>query len=180
MSFQQILESERLVYKPIDSSYCTPEYLSWLNDEEVIRYLEIFEPYSEAQLRSYLEAAEKNDSLFFWAIHIKNTNKHIGNIKIDPVNNYHGLGEYGIMMGEKTEWRKGYAAEASKSVIHFCFNEKGLRKITLGVVEENEPAVKLYRNLGFAIEGVYQSHGLYNGRYCNLLRMAIFNPSIQG
>ena len=66
MSFQQILESERLVYKPIDSSYCTPEYLSWLNDEEVIRYLEIFEPYSEAQLRSYLEAAEKNDSLFFF------------------------------------------------------------------------------------------------------------------
>ena len=179
MSLDQILESDRLVYRPLDSKYCTQEYLNWLNDKEVTRYLEIFEPYTELQLRTYLEESSKNKGLLFWAIHLKRNNKHIGNIKIDPVNRHHGLGEYGIMMGDKEEWGKGYASEASKTIIEFCFNELRLRKITLGVVKENTAAVNLYVNLGFKTEGVYEKHGLYDGEYRDVLRMAIFNPSIE-
>ena len=176
MSFNKTLESTRLVCRPLNSSYCTPEYLKWLNDEEVTRYLEIFEPYSEKQLRDYLEVVDKNSTVLFWAIHIKHNNKHIGNIKIDPVNRYHGLGEYGIMMGDRTEWGKGYAAEVSKAIINYCFTEEKLRKITLGVVDENLAAVNLYKKLGFETEGLYKRHGLYSGHYCHLLRLAIFNP----
>jgi RimJ/RimL family protein N-acetyltransferase len=178
MSFDITLESERLIYKPLDSSYCTTTYVDWLNDEEVNRYLEIFAPYTEAQLQQYLDSVERNQKLLFWAIHLKNDNKHIGNIKIDPINRFHGFGEYGIMMGDRSEWGKGYAAEASKTVIDYCFEKEKLRKITLGVVEENVAAVNLYKKLGFEIEGLYKRHGLYNGHYCDLLRMAIFNPSI--
>jgi ribosomal-protein-alanine N-acetyltransferase len=176
MSLNNTFESARLVFKPLSSSYVTKEYLQWLNDEEVTRYLEIFEPYSEDQLRNYLQGVDKNDQLMFWAIHIKENNKHIGNIKIDPVNRYHGYGEYGIMMGDRTEWGKGYAAEASKAVIDYCFKKQKLRKINLGVVEDNEAAVNLYKKLGFETEGLYKKHGLYDGQYRNLLRMAIFNP----
>jgi RimJ/RimL family protein N-acetyltransferase len=82
------------------------------------------------------------------------------------------------MMGDRSEWGKGYAAEASKAVLDYCFQEAGLRKVTLGVVEENAAAVNLYKKLGFVVEGVYKKHGLYNGHYCDLLRMAIFNPNI--
>ncbi len=178
MSFNKTLTSERLIFKPLDSSYCTSQYLQWLNDEEVNCYLEIFEPYSEEQLKQYLDNAENNKNLLFWAIHLKDSNKHIGNIKIDPVNRYHGYGEYGIMMGDRSEWGKGYAAEASKAVLDYCFNQEALRKITLGVVEENTAAVNLYKKLGFETEGFYKRHGFYNGHYCDLLRMAIFNPHI--
>lgn len=176
MSLQVELTSERLYFKPIDSSYCTESYLKWLNDLEVNRYLEIFETYTEEQLREYLQAAEKNSHLLFWAIHLKLNDKHIGNIKIDPINRYHGYGEYGIMMGDSTEWGKGYAEEASKTVLDYCFQAQKIRKITLGVVEDNIAAVKLYKKLGFEIEGVYKKHGLYDRKYCNLLRMAKFNP----
>jgi RimJ/RimL family protein N-acetyltransferase len=167
-----------LIYKPLDSGYCNLEYLEWLNNEEVNRYLEIYEPYTTEQLQSYLEDVDKNDKMLFWAVHIKNNNKHIGNIKIDPVNRYHGYGEYGIMMGDRSEWGKGYAAEASKAVLDYCFQQEALRKITLGVVEENTAAVNLYKKLGFETEGLYKRHGFYNGHYCDLLRMAIFNPHI--
>jgi [ribosomal protein S5]-alanine N-acetyltransferase len=177
MSFSRTLESVRLIYKPIDTSYCTPSYLQWLNDPVVKRYLEIFEPYTEEQLQNYLYTAEKNEHLRFWAIHIKDSGKHIGNIKIDPIHRYHGYGEYGIMMGDRSAWGKGYAYEASKAIIDYCFNEEKLRKVTLGVVEENTPAVDLYKKLGFVTEGVYKKHGFYNGHYCNLLRMALFSPS---
>lgn len=175
MSFDKTLESPRIICKPINTSYCTDTYLQWLNDPEVNRYLEIFEPYSKKQLEDYLLTAEKNANLLFWAIHIKETEKHIGNIKIDPINRHHGWGEYGIMMGDRSEWGKGYAYEASKAIINYCFSEQNLRKITLGVVVENTAAVELYKKLGFVTEGVYKKHGLYDGRYCDLLRMAVFN-----
>jgi [ribosomal protein S5]-alanine N-acetyltransferase len=171
------LESARLRYLPIDTSYCSDRYLAWMNDPEVTRYLEVYKPYSLQELHDYLQKANDNKDLLFWAIHLKSNNKHIGNIKIDPVNTYHGTGEYGIMMGDRSEWGNGYAKEASISVIDYCFNILGLRKITLGVVEENIPAVSLYNSLGFETEGVYRDHGFYNGHYCNLLRMAVFNKN---
>jgi len=177
MSSNVELTSERLIYKSLNSSYCNDTYLQWLNDEEVNRYLEIFEPYTMERLRSYLEVVDKDKNLLFWGIHLKENNKHIGNIKIDPINRYHGYGEYGIMMGDKTEWGLGYATEASKAVVNYCFSKENLRKVTLGVVEENLAAVQLYKKLGFETEGVYKNHGLYNGHYCNLLRMAVFNPN---
>ena len=90
MSLNKTFESARLVFRPLGSNYVTKEYLNWLNDPEVTRYLEIFGPYSEDQLKDYLQSVDKNDRLMFWAIHIKENNKHIGNIKIDPVNRHHG------------------------------------------------------------------------------------------
>ncbi len=176
MSYNKVLESERLTYKPLDTGFCTDQYLAWLNDKEVTRYLEIFEPYTMEQLKDYLQAVEKNPKLLFWAILLKN-GKHIGNIKVDPINRRHGYGEYGIMMGEKSEWGKGYAGEATNTILEYCFKEEGLRKVTLGVVADNLAAVNLYKKLGFKEEGLYKSHGLYNGKYCDILRMAIFNPS---
>ena len=79
-------------------------------------------------------------------------------------------------MGDKSEWGKGYAKEASKKIIEFFFGEeKPLRKINLGVVKSNTSAVKLYESLGFEIEGVFKQHVNYDGIYHDILRMALFN-----
>ena len=109
---------------------------------------------------------------------LKKNNFHIGNVKVDPINKFHGLGEFGIMIGEKSEWGKGYAKESTITIINYCFKKIKLRKITLGVVEDNIAAFKMYEKIGFLIEGKYKNHGFYNNKYCNMIRMAIFNPNI--
>ena len=130
-------------------------------------------------LKDYLASVERNSDMLFWAIHLKHNGEHIGNIKIDPINKRHSLGEYGILMGEQSEWGKGYAKEASKVMLSYCFDTINLSKITLGVVERNAAAVQLYESLGFEIEGVYKKHGLYGNEYLDVLRMALFNPNFQ-
>lgn len=169
------LNSARLSLSPLNLTHCTNEYVAWMNNPEVFRYLETGGNYKIEDLRKYLESVEANNSMLFWAIHLKESGKHIGNIKIDPLNKRHGLGEYGIMMGDSDEWGKGYAKEASEIVMDYCFRDLRLRKITLGVVEDNHAAVNLYKKLGFSTEGVYRDHGFYEGKLCNLIRMAIFN-----
>lgn len=173
------LSSERLNYVPLSLEHSSKQYVNWLNDFEVYKYLETGGDYTLEKLENYLKEVAAKEDLLFWAIHLKENNKHIGNIKIDPINRHHGWGEYGILMGDRTEWGKGYAAEASKTIIDFCFKTEGLRKIILGVVEDNTAAVKLYEKLGFQIEGIYKNHGLYDGSYRNVLRMAIFNAALK-
>lgn len=170
-------ESERLTFKALSLRHCTDEYVNWLNDFDIYKYLETGGNYTKNMLSEYLAEVDKSN-IYFWAIHLKDDQKHIGNIKIDPINTRHGIGEYGIMMGDKSEWGKGYAFEASKRVIDFCFHEGlNLRKITLGVVKNNVNALKLYEKIGFEVEGHYLNHVYQNGKYCDVLRMALFNPN---
>lgn len=168
------LESKNLIFKPLSLEHLSNDYVEWLNDKEVNKYLETGNDYNLDKLEKFLAKVEKKD-IYFWAIHLKVNNIHIGNIKIDPINHKHGLGEYGILIGRKSEWGKGYAKEASLTILEYCFKIIGLRKITLGVVEENIAAYKLYKNMDFVIEGIYKKHGFYNNKYCNIIRMAKFN-----
>jgi RimJ/RimL family protein N-acetyltransferase len=171
------LETERLFILPLSTKHTSDEYVSWLNDYEVYKYLETGGDSNLMKLNQFLEDVERKN-IYFWGIHLKEGLKHIGNIKIDPINNKNQLGEYGILMGDRSECNKGYAKEASKCVIQFCFEVLELRKITLGVLDNNKAALQLYLNLGFKSEGVYEKHGIYDGKYCNCIRMALFNPTV--
>ena len=75
------------------------------------------------------------------------------------------------MMGDKEEWGKGYAREASLRIIEYCFNELKISKITLGVIEKNKKAIKLYDNIGFKVERIIENKVIYQNEVCNTIRM---------
>ena len=156
-------------------NHLSHDYVNWLNNKGINKYLETEGGQTINSLKKYLEDVINKD-IYFWGIHKKINDLHIGNIKIDPINYKHGVAEYGILLGKKSEWGKGYAKEATLRIIDFCFKELNLRKITLGVVADNDRAVQLYKKIGFITEGVYKKHGIYQGKYCDVIRMALFNP----
>lgn len=172
----QELTTERLLLKPLTISHLSDNYVSWMNDHNVNKYLETRGNYTIEKLKLFLVDQEKKD-IYFWAIHLKDTFEHIGNIKIDPINLDDNSGEYGILMGSKKHWGQGYAKEASQVVIDFCFKTLCLSEITLGVIENNIGAVLLYKKLGFNIYDFFNEYGLYDGEECNLLRMNLINKN---
>jgi hypothetical protein len=46
-----ILETPRLILKPLNMEYLTKDYVGWLNDEEVYRYLESGGNYNKEMLK---------------------------------------------------------------------------------------------------------------------------------
>jgi RimJ/RimL family protein N-acetyltransferase len=166
------LESERLIFKRLSREHISADYVDWINDTEVNMYLETRGGYTIDLLKSYIEEQYKNE-VYFWAIHLKDSNKHIGNIKVDPIDLKTTSGEYGILMGDKLNWGKGYAKESSIRIIAYCFKELKLSKVTLGVVEANVKAVCLYEKMGFIIDDVKKDVGIYNQKMCNSLRMSL-------
>jgi len=170
-----ILESDRLKLIPLGLAHHSESYVLWMNDPEVNFFLESGGDYTLDKLHDFLKGVE-SANILFWAIHIKKSNKHIGNIKIDPINLKHRYAEYGIMIGDRHEWGKGYAKEASILVLNFCFSKKiDLRKVNLGVHVKNTGAVELYKKIGFNVEGQLKKHVETNDGYDDILRMAIFN-----
>ncbi len=168
------LESERLYYKRVSIEHLTQDYLDWMNDPEVFQYMESGGNYTFQMLQSFIEEQDKKDILF-WAISIKDTGKHIGNIKIDPIDSENNSGEYGIMIGDRTAWGKGYAREASKTIINHCFEKHELSKITLGLIQDNTKALELYKKLGFEIEEIKLNQISSNNTLRNVIRMVIKN-----
>ena len=172
------LESERLFYQRVSGDHLTQGYLDWMNDPEVFKYLESGGNYTMPMLQSYIEEQEKKDILF-WAISIKETGKHIGNIKIDPINPENKSGEYGIMIGDKAEWGKGFAKEASQTIIKYCFEKQKLSQITLGLIHDNTKAFELYKKLGFEIEEIRLNQVSSTNTLRNVIRMVIKNTKLK-
>jgi len=170
------LITARLLLNSVELEDCNLTYLSWLNDIETNQFLEsCFFENTMPKLKKFVSAQIDDSSSLFLAIRIKDTDKHIGNIKIANIHPYHKTGEYGIMMGDKTEVGKGYAKEASIAIIKHAFNGLNLQKINLGVISENKVAIKLYENLGFKVEGVLRKNYFHksSGLFFEEIRMGL-------
>lgn len=173
------LTTERLILEPMSLTFCTQNYVEWLNDPDVYKFLETRGNQTLQSLESFIlnQMEQKN---YFWAITLRENGKHIGNVKIDNINLVHSHAEYGILMGDKKEWGKSYAKEASERVINYFFNEEFfLRKINLGLVKDNVNALNLYLKMGFVQEGLFKDHVMYDHVSYDLIRMAKFNTKYE-
>lgn len=167
------LNSERILLEPLNLEHATEEYVNWLNNPEVYKYLDTRGGQTLNSIKKFINNQIVH-KVCIWAIIDKYENKHIGNIKIDPINKIHQFGEYGILIGNRDYWGKGYAREASEMVLSYFFNNNYLRKINLGVVKNNFNAVNLYKKIGFKEEGYLRKHVIYDGIEEDIIRMAIF------
>ena len=64
---------------------------------------------------------------------------------------------------------------AMSFIIDYGFGRLGLHKLHLGVFADNKVAFGLYKKMGLKIEGVLKDEAYFDGRYHDLVLMAIFN-----
>lgn len=143
----------------------TDRYVGWLNDPDVNRYLESrFVRHRIEDVRTFVSAQLSSDAILMLGIRSRELDRHVGNIKLGPVNRWHGLGEIGIMIGDRDAWGKGIATEAIALMTRIGFEELGLRKITAGCYRSNTGSQRAFERAGFAVEAVRRAHFLLEGR----------------
>jgi len=147
------LEGQRIFLKTLDQNQATKEYCGWLNDAEVNKYLETRET-TIAKLKQYIKEKNENPKCLFFGIFFKENNKHIGNIKLEPIDFKNKKATIGILIGDKNYWGRGIGTEAIKVLVDYGFKNLNLKEINLGVISENKPALNLYKKVGFKVDGV--------------------------
>ena len=140
-------------------------YVNWLNDPEVNRYLESrFELHTLGSTKQFVKDCIANKNILFLGIRCPWLgDKHIGNIKLE-INRRHGLGEVGIMIGEKEARGKGVATEAINALSVLARDDLKLRKLTAGCYESNKASERAFLKAGFVIEGKRPAHFVVDGQ----------------
>ena len=156
------------------------DYVRWLNDPEVIQYMniEVGDVTPESERSWYARITEPNSASVYYAIDVGD--KHIGNCGLHQIDYPNRHAQFGIMIGEKKEWDKGYASEASRLIIDFGFKQLGLNRISLQVYAHNTRAQRVYEKLSFAREGILRESYFRDGRYHDTLVMGILKSEWRG
>jgi len=177
---QLSLRSERILLRPLETSDVNEEYLSWLNDPEVARYLGVGgAPSTYATVGEYLERFQKGASDYIFAIIDLDTELHIGNVTLNHISRIQGTTDTGLIIGRKRFWGKGYASEAWSLVIEYAFKRLELRKIIAGVVDQNVASLRTLENLGFKIEGTLRQEGFVDDEYRDIYRLGLFQDEFR-
>ena len=172
------IEGKKIYLRAADVSDATDVYVSWLNDPEVNQYLEIrFSTHTIADARAYITKYTNDENTLLLAIIRKDTNTHIGNIKLGPINPHHKYAEMALMIGDKSSWSRGFASEAITLLAQYAFTMLGVHKIIAGAYRNNIGSIKVFQKCGFSIEYIRKSQYLYNGKYIDAIVLTLFNES---
>jgi len=175
-----LIKGERIFLREVVLSDATLMYCRWMNDTKVNQYLECrFEKWTIKKLQDYIRQTQNNPDNLLLAIVLKNKNKHIGNIKIGPINRNHKFAKVGIIIGEKSFWGEGFAPEGVKLAVDYAFNTLGLHKLTAGVYANNSASVRVFEKSGFVKEGIEKKQYYCNGQYVDCVSFGILKDEFQ-
>ena len=169
-----MLESERLLLRPVELTDVNDTYRSWMNDPVVMQYTESrFQTHSLEQIRQYVASVQADPSSRFFAIIEHESGKHIGNIKIGHIHPVHRHADVGIIIGDKASWGKGYATESLQLVAGFAGRNLKLHKLTAGIYANNPGSLQAFLKAGFVLEGRFASHWFCDGEYVDGLQVGL-------
>jgi len=155
-----------------------PMLYSYRNDPEVASALGGFSyRLSMQDVSEWVDFHRKRPNECVWVITEASDRKCVGHVGLYEIDNRVRKAEFAICIGEKTLWGKGLGARCTKAVLDYGFRQLNLHRIDLSLLETNSRALCLYEKIGFRREGVLRDAQFRDGRYVNVILMAIFEEN---
>lgn len=157
------------------------EYINkWRNDPNLIAFLGapyryINEDVDREWYENYLHT--RNNSVR--CVIVGDEDIVLGLISLMDINNINRTGVIHIMIGETDNRGRGIGTFAVTEMIKHAFYNLNLRRIELDVLENNLPAIRLYEKIGFVKEGVKRESNYKNGKYTNMILMALLRDDYE-
>jgi RimJ/RimL family protein N-acetyltransferase len=168
------MRGSKVYLRPLERTDLNETYLGWLNDAEVTRYLETGTfPSTMHDLEKFYEGVTGSKTEVIFAIADRKSHRHVGNVKLGPINWVHRGAMFGIMIGDKGLWGKGVGEEATRLMVDYAFRRLNLNRVTLGVFAEHKSAVRCYEKVGFRVEGTVRQDLFRDGEYKDRLWMGL-------
>lgn len=152
-----MFSSEHIYIRELDISDVGPEYVGWLNDPEVNRYMEVRHSLNTYEsCCDFVDSASKDSNGYLFGIFLNSDGRHIGNIKLGFIDWRYKTGQVSFFIGDKSCWGKGFASEAVSLVNDFGFSKLGLERLEAGCYESNLSSLKTLMRSGYSVEGFFR------------------------
>ena len=161
---------------PFDET-ALPLVRTWINDEEVRQGTGTEGPVSDWEHRRWYGSVMDDPAqrVFLIAQGNGKQSNAVGLIGLRGINWRSRNAEYWIYLGDRSARGKGLADEASRLLLRFAFSTLGLHRIFLQVNVTNQPAIHLYRRLGFVEEGRLRGAVFADGLFVDRLLLAMLS-----
>lgn len=169
-----MLMGEKIRLRAIERSDI-PIFVRWFNDPELLRYLAMYVPMSQAAEEQWFESVLKDESQHVFVIETADGTP-IGNLGLFGIDWKNRCAGCGIGIGEKEYWSQGYGSDALRILLRFAFADMNLHRVYLKVYDFNQRAIRCYEKLGFRHEGRLRQAHYTSGRYVDELVMGILRP----
>lgn len=146
-----VLQTERLVLRSFDENDAVDVYAYAQSNQ--VGPMAGWAPHTSIEdsrktIRMFMEGGE------VWAMVEKKSGRVIGSIGLhkDAIRSIDGAKELGYALGE-SHWGQGYAAEASREVLRYGFEELAAPIIGVSHFPTNGQSKRVIEKLGFSYEG---------------------------
>lgn len=164
---------DRISLRLFKESDINSEYISWLNNSEVVKYSnQRFITHTTQSCKSYFESFLNTDNLFL-AINHNETKKFLGTMTVYFSVN-HSTADIGIMIGNRNFWGMGLGEEAWKGLMGCLINKLDIRKVTGGTLSCNKGMIRIFQKVGMVTDGVRKDQEVINGECHDILYFAKF------
>ncbi len=130
-----------------------PLYQRWLNDFEVVRTLNLgIRPRPMETEEAWYQSAIFGEDVNF-TIYERAGLRPIGITDLHRIAQIDRRAEFGIHIGEKEYWSRGYGTEATVLMLDYAFHALNLHTVLLRVFSYNRRAITAYERAGFKNAG---------------------------
>jgi len=154
-----IIETERLILRPLTLADVNTAYYGWTSDPEVAKYVSWLPHNSINDTVEWLKEIEwKQDNAsnvifsdnYIWGFVLRETGELFGSGGLIWEENQQlfQIG-YNIM---KTHWNHGYTTEAMRAILLFAATNLDIKKLAGGHAKDNLASAKVIKKLGFVYD----------------------------
>ncbi len=98
---------------------------------------------------------------------------HIGNAYLIDFDRHYLNASFGIFIASTEHHGRGYGKAATILMLEKAFEIERLHRVYLDVLATNNRAIATYHSCGFREEGVSREAAIKNGKWVDVIRMAI-------
>lgn len=155
-----ILETERLLLRPMTANDSEEVFRNWASDAKVAKFMRWSTHENVEVTRQWLESEEKeieSEQLYDWGFVLKETGELIGSGGLSWVQEK-GMYELGYNIMRKY-WNQGLTTEAAKEIVRFGLEELKAEKLYCCHAKENPASGRVMVKAGFQYwkDAVYSS-----------------------
>ncbi|MEV7995103.1 GNAT family protein [Streptomyces sp. NPDC086077] len=169
-----MLTGERTVLRPFTAADADAIW-EILSDPEVIRFT--FDATTEVTLESvrpwYGSRSAQPDRLDL-AVTDRDTGEVVGEVVLNEWDPHTRSCNFRTLIGPRGRGR-GLGTEATRLVVGHGFERLGLHRVHLEAYGDNERALRVYRKVGFVVEGVRRESALRDGKWVDEVLMAVLD-----
>lgn len=152
----EVFSGETIDLRLVTMEDCTDRYVAWLEDPQVNRYLETrWSPQTLESVKGFVSAISADPASYLFAIIEKSTGRHVGNIKVGPINARHAFADISYFVGERASWGKGLGTDAIRVATHLAFDRLGVHRLQAGLYAGNIGSAKALQKAGYRYEAKF-------------------------